>query len=295
MLNKRFDKNELDRKKTLLIVEDDEEVAFLLRDILGIKGYRCLIESEGEAVMDRVRQDRPDLLLLDIKLVGIDGYTVCRRLKKEPSTRQIPVIFISALNSERDVMEAQEAGGVYFVAKPFDIHFLTGKIEEVIAETTSESPHCRPERKVVYVQSDTLPEAFRTDDAILEIFKDSEFIAFPVHDPRNTLRKAKEVHADAIILDMDDALLSVQNVASAVWRNKDTHRIPVIVLSTAQESGWFHYRGVPSVAAVMQKPVSKSKLMEKIRQAISDAAGHRKIVMPPEMKKTRSESNFVFR
>ena len=119
-------------RQTLMIVEDEKDVAFLLRDVLEEKGYRCLLESQGEKVVERVMTERPDLVLLDIKLIGIDGYTVCRRMKREPSIRDIPVIFITALNTEKDVIEAKEAGGVYFMSKPFDIHFLVRKIKDVL-------------------------------------------------------------------------------------------------------------------------------------------------------------------
>ena len=260
-------------RQTLMIVEDEKDVAFLLRDVLEEKGYRCLLESQGEKVVERVMTERPDLVLLDIKLIGIDGYTVCRRMKREPSIRDIPVIFITALNTEKDVIEAKEAGGVYFMSKPFDIHFLVRKIKDVLLRTPSEGVPQSIVRKVLYVQSGYLPDKPRSEDSPFLFFRETEFEVSLVRDPRDTLRKARENQPDVILLDLDGALLDVGTVAETLWRNKYTRTIPVVVLTSFPEKEGLNRRSIPSMAAVLQKPVTPQDLLQALRSVFhsSDA------------------------
>ena len=251
--------------QTILIVEDDEEVASLLKDVLQNNGYRVLIETQGESVQQRMSEDRPTLVLLDIRLSGIDGYTVCRRLKKDKQLMQIPVIFISALKTEYDVLEATEAGGAYFFRKPFDLNLLLKKIQDVIrnnAITTGANHHIP---KVLYAQPDYVVGPIH---ALFDLFQSKGYEVFVVRDSREIVRQANSQRPDLIALDLDDALLNVWTVAEALWRNRQAQNIPIVVL-TGQLNRDANLKGkVPSVAAILEKPVPTELLFKTFQKII---------------------------
>lgn len=113
--------------KKILIVDDTPANITLLGDLLKGK-YEIIVATEGEAAIETARKALPDLILLDVMMPGMDGYTVCRTLKQFEETSHIPVIFITARNDPDDVMAGFEAGGVDYVAKPFNPRELNARI-----------------------------------------------------------------------------------------------------------------------------------------------------------------------
>ena len=110
----------------ILVVDDTPENLRLLSQMLGEQGYQVRPVTSGSMALTAVQADPPDLILLDIKMAGMDGYQVCQRLKADDKTREIPILFISALGDTQDKVKAFSAGGVDYITKPF--HF-----EEVLA------------------------------------------------------------------------------------------------------------------------------------------------------------------
>ena len=252
-------------KSVVMIVEDDKDVAFLLRDVLEGEGCRCLLESEGSAAVQKALLHHPALILLDIKLIGIDGYTVCRRLKKDPTTQSIPVVFISALHSEKDVMEAKEAGGIYFIGKPFEIPFLVQKIKETLSRFPGTGVEPSIRFRIVYVQSDAYSGTEKTDRNLVSLFQEPDLQVHLVRDARETVRKALQVKPDLIILDVDDAVLPAWTVADAVWKNKYTRSIPLAVLTEGSGNTRLNMRNNPLIRAVFQRSGSSPAFVKGIR------------------------------
>ncbi|PTL76217.1 response regulator [Vitiosangium sp. GDMCC 1.1324] len=116
------------RPATILIVDDTPANLGVAVDHLELMGYRVLVAQDGEEALERAEHMRPDIILLDVVMPGLDGLETCRRLKKAEGTREIPVIFMTCLSDAADKLSAFEAGGVDFVTKPF-------QIEELIART----------------------------------------------------------------------------------------------------------------------------------------------------------------
>lgn len=104
-------------RETVLVVDDFKTNVEYLRDFLELE-YRVLGAYSGEEALAMARAERPDIILLDVMMPGMDGYEVCRRIKADPRTEGIPVIFITALGDERDEAAAFEAGGADFLTKP---------------------------------------------------------------------------------------------------------------------------------------------------------------------------------
>nr|WP_320191535.1 HD domain-containing phosphohydrolase [uncultured Desulfobacter sp.] len=120
-------------KRTILIVEDSLENIDVLAGILR-KDYRLKIAISGEKALRIVANgDAPDLILLDIQMPGIDGYEVCRRLKEDPVTRQIPVIFVTALSSVKEEEKGFALGCVDYIIKPVSPPIVRQRIKTHMA------------------------------------------------------------------------------------------------------------------------------------------------------------------
>ncbi|MEA3309093.1 MAG: hybrid sensor histidine kinase/response regulator [Chloroflexota bacterium] len=116
----------MESKGSILIVDDNPTNLSLLTRILVREFYEVRVLGDGQPVLASVLANPPDLILLDIMLSGLDGYTVCEQLKAHPEVSEIPVIFISALDDVESKVKAFVVGGVDYISKPF-------KIEEVLA------------------------------------------------------------------------------------------------------------------------------------------------------------------
>lgn len=114
----------------ILVVDDELNNLRLLVDVLSRRGYRIRPVRDGNMAITAVRAEAPDLILLDIMMPTIDGYEVCKRLKADPQTANIPVIFLSALNEAFDKVKALAVGGVDYITKPFEIEEVIARIEK---------------------------------------------------------------------------------------------------------------------------------------------------------------------
>ncbi|MFW6234531.1 MAG: response regulator [Spirochaetota bacterium] len=113
----------------ILIVDDNSANLGVLYNHLDPQGYRVLVVQDGLEVVGMVRNEHPDLILLDVMLPGISGFEICRELKADPSTSDIPVLFISALASTEDKIEGFRAGGVDYITKPFQQDEVLARVE----------------------------------------------------------------------------------------------------------------------------------------------------------------------
>jgi len=118
--------SEITNAGDVLIVDDVPENLTVLKQMLEEQNYRVRPAINGEIALRAVSSSPPEIILLDIRMPGMDGYEFCRRLKSVEKTRSIPVIFISALDELHDKVKAFSLGGVDYIAKPF-------QEEEVIA------------------------------------------------------------------------------------------------------------------------------------------------------------------
>lgn len=123
-------------KETILVVDDTVSVADYVQYILEERGYKTIIASNGTQAMVMALEYRPDLILLDIMLPDIDGYTICSQLKADRKTREIPVVFLSALNSQFDKIKAFKCGAVDFVTKPIQAEELTARVKSHLTIST---------------------------------------------------------------------------------------------------------------------------------------------------------------
>lgn len=116
--------------KRILVIEDQEDNRRILRHLLGSVHYEVLEAVTGEDGVALAERERPDLILMDIQLPGLDGYEATRRIKDTPELRHIPIIVVTSYALTGDDVKAFEAGCDAYVTKPFSPRQLLAKIQE---------------------------------------------------------------------------------------------------------------------------------------------------------------------
>ena len=116
-------------KATILVIDDNTTNLNILLDYLNELSYRVLIAPSGEQALQRLQYARPDVILLDIMMPGIDGFETCRRLKADDATKDIPVIFMTALTETVDKVRGFSVGGVDYITKPFQHEEVLARVK----------------------------------------------------------------------------------------------------------------------------------------------------------------------
>jgi diguanylate cyclase (GGDEF)-like protein len=117
----------------ILVVEDDFDIANMLRIYFTGQGYNVEVASRGSDALTMCRRQLPDLIVLDIMLPDMDGYTVCRELRTTTRTRHIPIIFLTQKDERSDRIQGLELGADDYITKPFDIEELKLRVRRAIA------------------------------------------------------------------------------------------------------------------------------------------------------------------
>lgn len=119
-------------REHILVVEDEEDIRELLRYNLEKEGYRVTPVSSGEEALQAVRSAPPDLVLLDLMLPGLDGLEVCRALRQDPQTRNLPIIMLTAKGEEADIVAGLELGADDYITKPFTLRIVLARLRAVL-------------------------------------------------------------------------------------------------------------------------------------------------------------------
>jgi two-component system phosphate regulon response regulator PhoB len=127
-------------RKRVFIVEDEEEIQELIRYNLTKEGFVVSCSDSGEDALRKIPRERPDVVVLDLMLPGVDGLEVCRTLKSDGSTRDIPVVILTAKGEEADVVTGLELGADDYVTKPFSPRVLTARIRAALRRSTTQRP-----------------------------------------------------------------------------------------------------------------------------------------------------------
>jgi len=116
----------------VLVVEDDLEMVALLKLMLSRRGFEVRAAINGEQALEQARTDPPVLVLLDVMLPDLDGYEVCRRLRKDPRTAGVPVVMLSARAHAQYQVAGLEAGADVYLTKPVAMDNLVAQIHELV-------------------------------------------------------------------------------------------------------------------------------------------------------------------
>ncbi len=119
-------------KPKIIIVDDDRETRELLALALQMEDFEVTQAANGLRLISTLHVDQPDLILLDVNMSWIDGFELCRAVRKNEDFKEIPVIFISARSSSADVKRGIEAGAADYFTKPIELQTLIARIKELI-------------------------------------------------------------------------------------------------------------------------------------------------------------------
>lgn len=120
------------QKPKLLLIEDEEDIAALIKLQADLSGYKLFVETDGINGFRAVEREKPDLVILDIMLPGQSGLDVCRKIKRNSELKEIPVIILSAKSEELDVVLGLELGADDYVTKPFSPKVLFSRVKAVL-------------------------------------------------------------------------------------------------------------------------------------------------------------------
>lgn len=118
--------------KTILVIDDHSALRYILSFDLQKAGYKTYTAGNGEKGILVAIEEKPDLILLDVSMPGINGFETCRRLKEKEETKNIPIIMVTAKSQEKDLIEGVESGATFYMIKPFKFQDLLERVKEVI-------------------------------------------------------------------------------------------------------------------------------------------------------------------
>jgi two-component system alkaline phosphatase synthesis response regulator PhoP len=119
-------------KGKILVVDDEVYILHILDFSLGAEGFEVISANNGELGVEKAKQEKPDLIVLDIMMPVLDGYETCRRLKNDPDTKDIPVVLLTAKGRDVDKRLGFEVGAIDYIIKPFSPSRLIERIEDII-------------------------------------------------------------------------------------------------------------------------------------------------------------------
>jgi CheY-like chemotaxis protein len=121
----------------ILVVDDNEVNLSLIAKILGLEGYQVMTACSGDEAIQSVMHQMPDLAVLDIRMPGMDGFDLCRKLRRPPFNASWPILMLTAMNPEIEKLEALEAGANDIWSKPFNMDLFRKRIGELLTSSQS--------------------------------------------------------------------------------------------------------------------------------------------------------------
>jgi len=175
---------------TILVVDDNAENRALAEATLTDDGYRVVLAASGEAGIAAFERERPDCVLLDVRMPGIDGPTACERIRALPGGGDVPIVFVTAQRDVDTFDRALHAGGDDFLTKPFRPNELVARIEAALKL-----------RRIAVERSDLYAQVKQQRDDLQRLqLQKEQLVAFLVHDLKNPVN-AIELHAELVLRD----------------------------------------------------------------------------------------------
>ncbi len=202
--------------KALILCVDDEPVNLTIMEELLQDSYALATAKSGEACLQQVASHAPDLILLDVNMPDLDGLETCRRLKADPATADIPIVFVSALASHAELVAGYEAGGDDYVTKPFSEEILVKKIDLVLASQ-------RRKRELKQISADAvqaLADSLSVNEQLAEV------VNF-LHQSRaasSTDELVRSVFDCLRKMELDGSLLVARGDDNRIWFSDDIDR-----------------------------------------------------------------------
>ncbi|MDO8803943.1 MAG: hybrid sensor histidine kinase/response regulator [Elusimicrobiota bacterium] len=237
---------------SVLMVDDTPANLELLSGMLKGRGYKVRAAVSGELALRAIRNDPPDLILLDITMPDMNGYEVCAKLKADEKLKEIPVIFLSALTETMDKVKAFGAGGVDYITKPFQFEEVEARVETHL--------ELRRQKRLLQENHDKLRELEKTRDSLVHMI---------IHDLRSPLTVIAGYH-QLIIEDAKNKLSadSINHVAEAMNATKQLVQMVSDVLDTSKmEEGQMKLKLTEcDLSRILEEDISGMKSLFKGRE-----------------------------
>jgi len=202
--------------KALILCVDDEPINITILEELLEDDYDLISANSGQGCLEQVGENFPALILLDVSMAEMDGLETCRRLKQNPHSIEIPVIFISALASDQELMAGYEAGGDDYITKPFSGEILQKKIEVVLASQRSKQELRKISENAVEALMDSLSDTGELG-LVGRFLRQSAAV--------NSLQDLAEIVFDCLgEFDLDCSLLILSEPENLFWFSDDIDR-----------------------------------------------------------------------
>jgi len=234
-------------KATILIVEDNPLTLYVLIEYLEKLALKTSVARSGEEAIRQVEILKPDLILSDVMMPGIDGFETCRRLKSNPATKDIPIMFITALSNTSDRVKGFEAGGIDYITKPFDFKEVAARINTRLTIqklqrrlktrdsliTFGEHAESSEEKATILIVEDNS----MTLHLLLGYLDKFGFTSIGVQSGEEALQKVEETSPDLILLDvMLPGIDGFETCRRLKSNNAATRDIPVIFMTALSDA-----------------------------------------------------------
>lgn len=159
-------------KDKILVIDDEKDILDLVEYNLKQNGYKVTCVATGEEALDAARSFKPDLILLDLMLPGVDGFDVCKDLKSQPDTQEIPVIMLTAKSEDIDVVTGLELGADDYITKPFSPRVLIARVRAILRKKNKLSEAQKTGDKIIRIQDiviDTRKHLVRVNDKTIDL------------------------------------------------------------------------------------------------------------------------------
>ena len=235
----------LEECATILLIEDNPLTLRILIEHLKKLGHQTAIARSAEEALRQIGMQKPDLILLDIMLPGMDGFEACRRLKGNVATQDIPVIFLTALSRTEDKIKAFEVGGVDFLTKPIDFKEVSARIHTRLTiqklqrrlktrsnAISSKQASAYGRKPVIFVVEDNP----MTLQLILKYLEGMGFDSIGMPTGEEVLERVKSATPDLILLDVMLPGIDGFKTCRLLKSSSQTREVPVIFMTALSET-----------------------------------------------------------
>lgn len=159
----------IEKKIQILIIEDEKDIGQLLEYNLQKEGFTTILANNGESGLKIARKEKPNLLILDLMLPGIDGLDVCRLIKSDSKIRDISIVMLTALGQEEDIIKGLESGADDYITKPFSFKVLIARIQSVLRRGQVEELNGEQGLNIMGIKISPRTRQVSVNDSIIEL------------------------------------------------------------------------------------------------------------------------------
>lgn len=246
-------------KKRILIVDDDLVFVKILKNRLEVAGYDVLSALDGIKGVQMARKERPDLIIMDILMPGLDGHKACELIKKSSITWNIPVIYVTIKDSIGDEELAMELGAEYYIKKPCEPEVLLRMIESALERAEQLS---KRKEKILVIDRDLA----KIDEIKIKL-KQAGFKIISSFNAEDGVNKARTEKPDLILLDDSTSSLDQHSSYDELKSDGELKNIPVFVFTTKNKLREMIER-LTHVTRFILEPIDYKDLLRNIEEIL---------------------------